>query len=173
MTSSIVPFVRESTLLSRQSLTSSNVVKSANEPLGFLCFYLDNRLYGVDLDLICEIVKPPPLTRVPRIDPFILGVISIRGQVVTLVDLRQLMDLEPTSWPRTSRVIVVEIAGEHIGLLVDKVTHVRRINITELEKNPSLCEEHRADHVLFISRPTPEELLVIIDLDTVLGEKIQ
>jgi chemotaxis signal transduction protein len=173
MTSSIVPYGQGSALLTRQSLTSSNVVKSADEPLGFLCFYLGDRLYGVDLDLICEIVKPPALTKVPRIDPFILGVISIRGQVVTLVDLRQLMDLEPTSWPRTARILVVEIEGEHIGLLVDRVTHVKRINITELEKSPALCEEHRADHVLFISRPTAEELLVVIDLDTILGEKIQ
>jgi chemotaxis signal transduction protein len=148
-------------------------VKSADDRLGFLCFHLGDRLYGVDLNLICEIVNPPALTKVPRVDPFILGVISIRGQVVTLVDLRQLLDLEPTSWPRTARIIVVEIGGEHIGLLVDKVTQVRRIKISELEKNPSLCEEHRADHVLFISRPTAEELLVIIDLDTVLEEKIQ
>ncbi|MCP4199573.1 MAG: purine-binding chemotaxis protein CheW [Proteobacteria bacterium] len=173
MTRSIVPYGSRSALLTHQSLTSSNVVMSADEPLGFLCFYLGDRLYGVDLDLVCEIVKPPALTKVPRIDPFILGVISIRGQVVTLVDLRQLMDLEPTSWPRTTRILVVEIEGEHIGLLVDKVTQVKRISISELEKNPALCEEHRADHVLFISRPTADELLVIIDLDTILGEKIQ
>ena len=172
MNSSIVPSNRGSIVLARQSLSSS-VVRSANEPIGFLCFHLGDRLYGVDLDLICEIVKPPALTRVPRIDPFILGVISIRGQVVTLVDLRQLMDLEPSPWPKTARVLVVEVSGEQIGLLVDRVTQVRRISLSNLEKSPSLCEEHRADHVLFISRSAAEELLVIIDLDTILGEKIQ
>ena len=173
MKTSIVPYQRGSGLLTRQSLGSANDTRSIDEPIGFLCFYLDDRLYGIDLDLICEILKPPPLTKVPRIDPTILGVISIRGQVVMLVDLRQLMNLAPTSWPRTARVIVVEINGEHIGLLVDQVTQVRRLTLSELERRPSLREEHSSDHILFVSRPTPEELLVIIDLDAILGEKVQ
>jgi purine-binding chemotaxis protein CheW len=172
MTNSIIPLNRGPIVLTRQSLSARSEKQSRTEPIGFLCFDLADRSYGVDLDLICEIVKPPPLTWVPRTDPFMLGIISIRGAVVTLVDLRQLMGQSPTQWPRTARVLVVEIDGEQIGLLVDRVDQVRRIALEDLERNLSLGERRGAEHVLFISRPSDDELLVIIDLDAILGDKL-
>ncbi len=82
------------------------------------------------------------------------------------------MGLEATSWLRTARVIVVEVEGEQIGLLVDGITKVRRIENSDLDKNPSLREGHQTDHILCVARPEPDELVVIIDLDAILGETL-
>ncbi|MBW2277916.1 MAG: chemotaxis protein CheW, partial [Deltaproteobacteria bacterium] len=76
---------------------SSSIIAADTEH-GFLCFTLDGEEYGVDLNMIVQIVKPPPLTRVPRVRSHVLGVISIRGAVVTLIDLRLLMDLAASEW---------------------------------------------------------------------------
>ncbi len=173
MKDSIIPMTRGREILARQAKASEKVLGEDTGPIGFLCFNLGEQEYGIDLDLVCQIVKPPPLTWVPRMDPHILGIVSIRGAVVTLIDLRQLMDLEPTSWPRLARVLIVELEDEQIGLLVDSVTQVRRIEMAHLERNPSLKEGPRADHVLFVARPEPDELIIMIDLDTIIGEKFR
>ncbi|MCP4675878.1 MAG: purine-binding chemotaxis protein CheW [Deltaproteobacteria bacterium] len=173
MTDSIIPLTRGPGVLARQSKAPEKDLGDQSGPVGFLCFNLGEQEYGIDLDLVCQIVKPPPLTWVPRMDPHILGIVSIRGAVVTLIDLRQLMDLEPTPWPRSARVLIVELEDEQIGLLVDSVTHVRRIDVDDLEMNPSLKEGQRADHVLYVARPKPDELIIIVDLDTIIGEKIK
>lgn len=171
MSDTIVPIVNQSPILTRQSRLPAKQGNESTEPHGFLGFTLVGQEYGVDLNLVAQIVKPPSLTWVPRMESHILGIISIRGSVVTLIDLRQLMGLEPTPWPKTSRVLTVVLNNEQIGLLVDSVTSVRRINLSDLERNPSLSDGQNADYVLFIARPQKGKQMIVIDLDAILREK--
>ena len=170
MTDSITPFTRAPSILTTQA---KNHVGKASEPIGFLCFTLDNEEFGVDLQLVCQVVKPPPVTWVPRIPERYLGVISIRGAVVTLIDLRQLMGRKPTAWPKGGRVLIVETEDEQIGLLVDSVTQVRRFLVKDLEKKPNLREEKGCDHLVCIARSEDAHPVMIVDLDAVLQEKLK
>ena len=142
----------------------------AGAALSFLGFTLEKEEYGADLNLVTQIVKPPPLTWVPRVRPHVLGVISIRGAVVTLVDLRQLIGLAPTSWPRTARVLLTRHEGEPIGLLVDGVTHVHRVSLEQYETGLSLEESSRTECVLGIARPDPSTRVTIVDVLGILSE---
>jgi purine-binding chemotaxis protein CheW len=171
MTETIIPLLYTPKFLTRQSADlaiSKN--RKPDEPTGVLCFTLGDEMYGADLDLICQIVKPPPLTRVPLVEPFILGIISIRGEPVTLIDLRQFFGLEPTKWPRGVRVLVVEMGDEYLGLLVDSVAQVRRLEMSELEIKPELKEGTQSEHVLFVARPETGDQIIGIDLDGVVGD---
>jgi purine-binding chemotaxis protein CheW len=170
MADSIVPFTREPTFITLQSLVP---VGRISDPVGFLCFTLGEEEYGVDLKLVSQVVKPPPVTWVPRLPGHFLGIVSIRGAVVTLVDLRQLMGLDTTAWPRTARILIVEIAEEQIGLLVDSVTQVRRVKPAQLEKKPYLREEIAADYVICVARPEENKPVLIVDLDSILQEKLK
>jgi purine-binding chemotaxis protein CheW len=143
------------------------------ETTGFLCFTLGDEEYGVDLKLVSQVVKPPALTWVPRLPDHFLGIVSIRGAVVTLMDLRQIIGLDKTHWPRTARILIVEIGEEQIGLLVDSVTQVRRVGADQLEKKPYLREEVTADHVICIARPEKQRPVLIVDLDSILQEKLK
>ena len=138
----------------------------------FLGFTLDDAEYGVDLSLIVQIVKPPTLTWVPRAQSYVLGIVSIRGAVVTLVDMRQLMGLPATEWPKTARVLIVKIGDERVGLLVDSVTQVSRVPAQELEAKPTLGQGLRDDFVQFLYRPDSKKVVVVIDLDVILGEAL-
>jgi purine-binding chemotaxis protein CheW len=160
----------EKKLVTRQSSLTLRGEDLADEPYGFLCFELEDEVFGVDLNLVSQVVKPPPLTWVPRMGPHILGIISIRGAVVTLIDFRQLVGLGPTSWPRSARVLIVEINEERIGLLVDGVTHVERVRPDALEKAPSLGEAAYADRVLLVARTDLNKPILVIDLDGILGD---
>ena len=144
------------------------------ERYGFLCFTLGDEEYGVDLHLINQIVKPPPVTWVPNAESYVLGVVSIRGAVVTLVDLRRVMGRGETEWLKNNRVLIVNRGDEQVGLLVDSVTQVRRLHVRDLEADVTIDEGLYHDHVLFIARPETEaeKLLVIIDLHSILAEKM-
>ena len=142
----------------------------AGSGLSFLGFTLEREEYGADLNLVTQIVKPPPLTWVPRARPHVLGVISIRGAVVTLVDLRQLLGLSPTSWPRSARVLLTGHHGEPIGLLVDSVTHVHRVSVEQFETGLSLEESARTECVLGIARPDSSARVTVVDVRGILTE---
>lgn len=170
MADSLAPFKREPMFLTLQSHVPAG---RGSDPTGFLCFTLGEEEYGVDLKLVAQVVKPPAVTWVPRLPSHFLGIVSIRGAVVTLVDLRQLMGLDITSWPRTSRILIVEIGDEQIGLLVDSVTQVRRVKPEQLEKKPYLREGVTTDHVICIARPDEKKPVLIVDLDSILQEKLK
>ncbi len=170
MTASIIPFAKDPLFLTLYSTAPSS---AASEPFGFLCFTLGGEEYGVDLKLVSQVVKPPPVTRVPRLPSHFLGVVSIRGDVITLMDLRELMGVGNTEWPRTARILIVDTQGEPIGLLVDSVTQVRRIKPEELERKPNLQEGTHVDHLICVARPDSGQPILIVDLDAILYESLR
>ena len=170
MTESILPFNKSPQFL---TLHSTAPEAKPSEPFGFLCFTLAGEEYGVDLKLVCQVVKPPPVTWVPRVSPHYLGVVSIRGEVITLVDLRQLVGIESTKWPRSARILIVDRSGEQIGLLVDSVTQVRRVKPDELEKKPNLKQQINGDHIICIARPESSQPILVVDLDAILFETLK
>lgn len=175
MTAAIVKQEDVGSVLTRFADRSDEPQRNGVDNLGAICFTLGDEEFGVDLSLVRQIVKPPPVTWVPRVEPDILGVISIRGSVVTLIDLRQVMGVqaEATKWPRTARVLIVELEGEPLGLLVDSVTHVRKFDVEMLEWEPGLHESSRGDFVSCVARPGPNDVITIIDLDSVIAERFK
>lgn len=147
--------------------------KEDDATLAFLGFVLRDEEFGVDLHMVKQIVIPPPVTWVPRVQPHILGVISIRGNVVTLVDARRLMGFEESDRPNSARVLLVDVRDERIGLLVDKITQVRRVPVQAFEESPDLDSGSMTDHVVGIIRPDKHTQVTIIDLKEILLEAIR
>jgi purine-binding chemotaxis protein CheW len=139
---------------------------------GFLCFVLGQEEFGVDLQLVRQIVKPPPVTWVPRAAAHVLGVVSIRGTVVTLLDLGLLMGFGAASWPRTARILLLEVSGELVGLLVDGVTMVRRLPESALERNPALEQTNHTQRVICLARPDERTRIAVIDLEGLVAEAL-
>jgi purine-binding chemotaxis protein CheW len=161
------------TMLASLAPRNSGPNRTARTKQGFLCFLLGGEEFGVDLQLVKQIVKPPPVTWVPRVAAYILGVVSIRGTVVTLVDLGLLMEFGPTSWPRTARILLLEVEGELVGLLVDRVTMVRRLPESALERNPSLEGTAHSGRVVCLARPDEQTQITVIDLEGLVAEALE
>ena len=103
----------------------------------FSTFLLGGDLYGVELARIKEILSPPPITLVPRAPPAIVGVCSVRGLLVTVMDLRLRLELEARPPTRRARILLVTTdPGEVVGLLVDEVRQVVRLSEDEIELAP-------------------------------------
>src|SRR5688572_10281550 len=135
----------------------------------FLMFGLSGENYGVELTGIKEIVSPPPMTLVPRAAREVVGVCSVRGLLVTVVDLRLRLRLEARPLTRRARILLSTIAtGEVIGLLVDEVRQVIRLGVSEIEPAASALGGDVSESVIGVARP--EGLfLILLDLKSILS----
>lgn len=118
----------------------------------YLTFTLAGEVYGLPLSAVREILKPSPITRVPRAAPHVLGIISVRGSVTTVVDLRERLRLPRADGDRNARILLVSRGEEVIGLRVDRVEQVRRLVESQIELASALSGD-TADHIHGIGRP--------------------
>ncbi len=102
-----------------------------------LTFNVGGETYGVDILTIREIIKLREITEVPRTPPFLIGIITVRGLVIPVIDLRLRLKLPATESTRAARILVVVPEGDPYGLLVDAVSGVVRLAESEIEVPPS------------------------------------
>lgn len=121
----------------------------------YLAFGLAGDVYAAPVALVREILKPPPLTPVPRAPYAVMGIISVRGQLVTVLDLRRRMRLAEPPHSRKARVLLATGAdGETLGLYVDEVFQVYRLSETDIEHAASALGGDVAGYIAGIARPS-------------------
>ncbi len=146
----------------------------------FLAFKLVDDFFGVELLRIREILTPPPLTRVPRAARDVMGVCSVRGLLVTVIDLRRRLKLEERKATRQSRILLVRTESEEIiGLFVDEVRQVVRLGEGDVEVAQSVLGGDLTEHVVGLGRPAGlgsatggrdhRELLILLDLSSIVS----
>ncbi|WP_168735661.1 chemotaxis protein CheW [Cohnella fermenti] len=84
--------------------------------------------YAIRIDEIAEIIKPPHVTKIPGSKPHILGVTNVRGNMVPIVSLRHQLGLEENGFSSRSRIVVARYRGEQVGIKVDGVSQVVRLD---------------------------------------------
>lgn len=130
-----------------------------------LSFMTGGDLYAVRLSAVQEIVVPPPLTFVPRAPRAVAGVASVRGHLVTVVDLRTVLGLLPFEPGRRVRLLLGRgPADELMALRIDEVRQVVRLSASQLEMSGSLLGAESSELVRGIGRPEGSEVLVLLDL---------
>lgn len=135
----------------------------------FLLFGLAGEAFAVELGRVREIVSPPTLTKVPRAPSEVLGVCSVRGLLVTVIDLRRRMRLPAQPASRSSRILLTTTArSEVVGLFVDDVRYVVRLDGSEIEAAQAVLGADVPDHVLGIGR-TQGQVIVLLDLAAMVG----
>jgi purine-binding chemotaxis protein CheW len=106
-------------------------------------FNLDRETYGIDVSNIREVLRVGRIRKVPGADPRLLGVINVRGVIVTVADMRRMIDVPVSELTHESRIIIVELEEDRpVGLLVDRVQEVRDIPEKRIEPLGSSQEEN-------------------------------
>jgi len=121
----------------------------------YLAFEVATAHYALPLSCVREIVRVPAVTEVPRAPRHVLGVISVRGAVTTVFDLRVRLRLPEAPLSGKSRILLIDAGREVVGLLVDAVLQVHRLQDTEIELAAVLGSDAPA-YLFGIGRPRAE-----------------
>ena len=103
-------------------------------------FRLDGDLYGVEVEHVQEVLRSQGLTRVPLAPPAVAGLINLRGQVVTAIELRERLGRPPRPAGHDAVVIVVRLHGEAVSLLVDSIADVVDVDAADFEAPPDTLD---------------------------------
>ncbi len=135
----------------------------------FLAFELAGERFGLPLGAIREILKLVPITEVPRAPHDVLGILSVRGRITTVIDLRRRLRMPPREPTKGSRILLVESGAEVLGLLVDQVYQVYRLQADELELAAVVAGD-LSEYVYGIGRPGGltrdgggEDIMILLD----------
>ena len=168
---------RPADLLSRPLATVENYLHGLSTRRGrktddwqqeLLAFDLGKETYALDILRLRGIVTRRPATEVPRAPDYLLGIVSLRGQIVPLIDLRLRLGLPATPPTRATRILVVDQAGESFGLLVDSVRQVVRLRDDEMETRPPALAGRESEFIAGIARPRQGGMLILLGVDAVL-----
>lgn len=132
----------------------------------FLCFLLGDEEYGVNIMEIKELIKPRELTEVPRAPHFVDGIISLRGMIVPVIDLRKRLGLYAQRSTTQQRIVIVRQRHGFSGLRVDSVTGVVRIADQRREAAPAALEGIDREFVAGIGR-TDSRMVILLDVQNV------
>lgn len=132
-------------------------------------FRVDNERYGIDVMRVKEVLRYSDITPVPGAEDSILGILNLRGNVVTVIDTRTLFDLEQAETSDDTRVIVVELNDQEVvGLVVDRVDEVINLPQNEVDRAPSVVSEDSARRYVQGVCYHEKELIILLDLGKML-----
>jgi purine-binding chemotaxis protein CheW len=152
------------------SITVADSGIDAGQQLELLTFIIAGEHFALDIERIVEIVTPRVITRVPNATAGILGIISLRGTIVTLLDVRRkLRHSDAGGNLADRRIIVIDQQGDMTGFEVDRVLRVVKIPARELEPHPVVHSSELDDAVRGVFRHAGA-LTILLDLDKLLDD---
>jgi purine-binding chemotaxis protein CheW len=134
----------------------------------YVTFLVAGQRFGLPILRVQDVFVPDRITRVPLASPEVAGLINLRGRIITLIDMRRRLGLSDAVAVESVMAIGIESRGESYGLLVDSVGEVLKLDDNLREANPVNLEPRLAELSSGIHR-LEEQLLVLIDVDRVLG----
>ena len=133
-------------------------------------FKLGGEEFGVNISQVREIIRKGDITVVPNAAEFVRGVINLRGQITTVIDLRRRLGLpdKEDGDAQQERVIVVEVGKNTVGMDVDAVTEVTYLSESDIDEVPAMIKQTIGTEYLKGVGKLPNRLLILIDLKRVL-----
>ncbi len=146
--------------------TANNEINS--DPVTeWVTFLLDNEKYGVNVMEVREVLKNTDLAPVPGAPGFVLGIINLRGNVVTVMDTRKRFGLPPAETTDATRIVIIEREDQTVGMMVDGVAEVVDLPESQIEIAPNVGNDQSAKYIQGVSKQG-DELLILVDLDKLL-----
>lgn len=110
----------------------------------YIMLRFDSEQYGIDIAYIDNIVRLQPITRVPHTQPYFLGIINLRGEIIPVISMRKKFDLPDKENTNATRILILKLEGNSkIGILVDEVREVVTLDEDEIEKFTSDVSDAR------------------------------
>ena len=134
--------------------------------LQLVSFNIGSEEFGVDILKVQEINRMVEITRVPQAPNYVEGVINLRGKVIPIIDLRKRFSLELKEPDKNTRIVVVDIGGNIMGMIVDSVSEVLRLPANTIEPPPDLVTGINSEYINGVAK-LENRLLIFLDLSKV------
>ena len=144
--------------------------KQDDELLQLVTFSIGEEEFGVDILKVQEIIRTMEITKVPRAQDFVEGVINLRGKVIPIIDLRRRFGLDSKAHDKHTRIIVIEINNMIVGFVVDSVSEVLRIPAGTVEPPPPVVAGLESEYISGVGK-LQDRLLILLDLDKLLSSE--
>lgn len=145
-------------------------LKVAGETIQFIVIRLGDEQYGIDIKYIDNILRMPNITRVPKVAPYLKGVINLRGEVLPVMSIRIKMGLPEDEVTKSSRIIVLKMEQQGmIGIIVDEVKEVVTLETDQIEKVAYDSKDEKDNFISGIGK-CEGGLISLLDLSQVVPE---
>ncbi len=144
--------------------------EEGTDSLQIVCFRIGNEEYGIDILQAQEILKVLKVTKLPKSEDYILGVMDLRGKIIPIVDLGKKFGIM-ASISDALRAIVVNIGGKQVGLAIDSVSHVVKVNSSEIEPPPPVVVKGISGKYIMGIAKVNESLVIILDVNRIFTDE--
>lgn len=138
--------------------------------LQWVTFHLENEKYGIKVMQVQEVLRMTEIAPVPGAPHYVLGIINLRGNVVTVIDTRRRFGLADVEHDDETRIVIVEANNNVVGILVDSVAEVVDLKVSEIETAPNVGNDESSKYIQGVSS-RENELLILVDVDKLLSDE--
>ncbi|MCG8486035.1 MAG: chemotaxis protein CheW [Candidatus Thiodiazotropha sp.] len=136
----------------------------------FVTFILMDEVYGINVMQVQEVLRVTEIAPVPGAPSYVLGIVNLRGNVVTVIDTRKRFGLPSVEVSDNSRIVVIESEKQVVGILVDAVAEVVELRENEIDAAPNVGTEESSRYIQGVA--TQEgRLLILVDLNKLLTDE--
>lgn len=136
----------------------------------FVTFRLEDEIYGINVMQVQEVLRVSEIAPVPGAPHYVLGIINLRGNVVTVIDTRTRFGLPTTEVDDDSRIVIIEADKQVVGILVDSVAEVVELHQSEIDSAPNVGNEESSRYIQGVASKG-QELLIVVDLNKLLTDE--
>lgn len=145
--------------------------KASEDPiLQWVTFRLAGETYGVNVMQVQEVLRYTEIAPVPGAPHYVIGIINLRGNVVTVIDTRNRFGLTPGEVTDNTRIVIIEAEKNVVGILVDSVAEVVYLRQSEIETAPNVGNDESAKFIQGVCHKN-NELLILIELDKLITDE--
>jgi purine-binding chemotaxis protein CheW len=133
-------------------------------------FRLKDETYGINVMQVQEVLRVTEIAPVPGAPDHVLGIVNLRGNVVTVIDTRTRFGLPTTELDDSSRIVIIESEQQVVGILVDSVAEVVELRQSEIDSAPNVGNDESSRYIQGVATRA-DDLLIVVDLNKLLTDE--
>ncbi len=150
----------------------ANDTSKLEDVFQWVTFWLTDEIYGVNVMQVQEVLRLTEIAPVPGAPDYVLGIINLRGNVVTVIDTRKRFGLVANEVTDSTRIVILEVNEQVIGILVDRVAEVVNLRSSEIESTPNLGNDSDPSSKYIQGvHSRGEEILILVDVNKLLSQE--
>lgn len=144
--------------------------KVAMDEIQYICVRLGDEQYGINIKFVDNIGRMQKITRVPKSQPYYLGVINLRGEVIPVMSIRRRLNLDQDEFTNKSRIIILKFEQDLVGVVVDEVREVVNLKEEDIEKVAHNGKDEKSSFINGVGK-YDDQLISLFDVYAIIAEK--